>query len=774
MTPVSPGSGAWLARLVVGAVLMLAGILAVVYLAARFVVWPNVDALAARYAGTMEARLGAPVTWKAIRTDWAGLRPSIEIDGAMVGSGDRAIRAERLFATISLRALLRGEADFHELRLDRPVVPVSRRGDELTLSALPARPERPDGGGGVLPWLLQQSDVRIGGGTLVLRDEDQPRRSLQLRDISLVLKSRGVEHDARLDVGSGDSLAANLVVQAALTRDPSRDPSDRRSWSGSLQWEARQLMLRPLLDQLPGDLAETLRSALPAVVIDSVRGRVDPWMSVQLDRGIVGDVRVRLRSDDLALMLADPGASKPAAAAGGLRFTRLGTDLRIRRTPAGGIELSTYGFELEEAGGAAVRAAAPPLALVLAPDRSLERLSGGFDTFEAEPVLRLVRMFAAARATQAEPGAIERVAAAGQVSGLKLAWQRPTQAGAAAWSVEGAFERASLEVTPDAEQRKFPFKIRVPSLRAVSGTFLASQSGGRATLRTPPRAQADASAAAGTAGAGSASPGAGTIEPGSTASGATAVTFGGVLAEPEVPFTSLDSRFAWKVDRGAGPAWLTLSVERFSFANADGKGAITGSYRSGGRGAGVVDFRARIDSLQAKQVWRYLPHEVPEGVRQWVREALEAGTLEDIEAAWRGDIRDFPYRSKSQDGPGEFHLAGKARDVLFKYAADWPAIHGIAGDFEFDRASLRLQAQRATAMEVALAGIEARIDDLAQGILALQGRAEGDAGHMVRFVNASPLAAALGDVTRAMSAKGAAKLALELRLPLRDMDAFTV
>ena len=69
MTTVSRGPGAWLARLVFGAVLLLAGTIAVVYLVARFVLWPNIDSVAARYAGTVEARLGAPLTWKAIRTN---------------------------------------------------------------------------------------------------------------------------------------------------------------------------------------------------------------------------------------------------------------------------------------------------------------------------------------------------------------------------------------------------------------------------------------------------------------------------------------------------------------------------------------------------------------------------------------------------------------------------------------------------------------------------------------------------------------------------------
>src|SRR5690606_24388248 len=133
---------------------------------------------------------------------------------------------------------------------------------------------------------------------------------------------------------------------------------------------------------------------------------------------------------------------------------------------------------------------------------------------------------------------------------------------------------------------------------------------------------------------------------------------------------------SWKVDRGAGAAWLTVLVDRFDFANADGKGSLSGRYQTGGRGAGVIDLRARIDGFQAKQVWRYLPHEVPVDVRAWVRRAFEAGSLDGAEARWRGDIRDFPYRLKSQDGPGEFRFAGKLRDVLFKFDPAWPAIHG--------------------------------------------------------------------------------------------------
>src|SRR5690606_39847895 len=94
----------------------------------------------------------------------------------------------------------------------------------------------------------------------------------------------------------------------------------------------------------------------------------------------------------------------------------------------------------------------------------------------------------------------------------------------------------------------------------------------------------------------------------------------------------------------AGREWLAVQVDRLVFTTADGSASATGRYRTGGRGAGSLDLRARIGSMQASKVWRYLPYEVPADVRQWLKEALEAGRVEGGEVRWRGDIKDFPYR----------------------------------------------------------------------------------------------------------------------------------
>lgn len=769
MTTSSRDSGLWMARLVSGVVVLLASIVLVLYLGARFVVWPNIDAVAKRYAVNVEERLGTTLTWKSIQSDWTGLRPSIEITGPVLGSGEQAVRADRLFATISLRSLLLGQADFHDLVLDSPVLPLVRTGNSLSLAALGPAAEQAQAPSGLAQWLLQQPDIRIGGGTVLITDSADPRRNLRFDQVALVVRNQGSEHAARLDIGDANTLAANLVVQAELARKPMADPADWRSWAGRVQWDARQLSVQRLLAQLPAAAMAALSDKSGRLLAETVTGQIDPSLSLQLDHGKLSDARLRLRSDDLALMVAPTPTP--------LRFTRVDADLRVRENADGAIEVSASLLELAEVGGARLRATVPlPMVTLSRDDGRPERVTAGFDRIEIAPTLTLAKLLASAsnassasstsRASSASrasgapevgagvPDTLGRLTGSGQLNDVKIAWQRPSGQSPAPWSMQGGFERATLTIAPTEHQLKYPWELRIPDIHNLSGSFDANQAGGKAMVKTP----------------------------GSPAGEASMVSFGGALAEPEVPFSTLDSQFSWQVDRAAGAGWLVVRVDRFDFTNGDGKGSATGRYQTGGRGSGVVDFRARVDSMQAKRVWRYLPPELSEGLRHWIKDAFEAGTVEGAEARWRGDIKDFPYRQKApggqgtqpaQGGQGEFRFAGKTRDLLFKYSPDWPAIHGVSGEVVFDRASMRFQADRATILEVPLTGVAVRIEDLADARLEIDGRAQGDAAQMLKFVNTSPLVETIGGVTRPMVAKGPATLDLSLRLPLDDMQAAT-
>ena len=796
MFPESPrnsrGSGTWLARLVLGALLLLGLLAAVLYAGARFIVWPNIDSVVGRYAGTVEERLGTSLTWKAIHSDWTGLRPSIEIIAPVLGKGSTATRADRLSATVSLRSLLRGQAELENLVLDNPYVALHRAGDSFSLAALPARAEGPKHSPGVLQWLLQQPDVRIGGGTLVVTDVDDAGRSLRFDDVAMVLRSQGRGHALRLDIGNGHALAATLVMQADLKRKPQSDPADWRNWEGSLQLDGRQLTTHLLVAELPAATRASLQDRLGAVATESLAGRVDPSLTLQLDYGKVANARIRLRSDDLLVTLADrpadaaaapsspspssssssspasapssPAASAPTAPAAStpttgsprgaalLRFDRINLDVRVRPVADGSTEISASTLDLSEVGGARLRATNPQPVAILSPDGALARLQGGFERIDIGPVTELAKLFTAPGA--AEPGqTIHRLSGDGDLRDVTIAWQRTAADAAPSWRVRAAFERASMAMTPTEGQLKNLRALRVPDLQNVAGSFEATEAGGKAMLRTPvPATPAENNPA----------------QP-----SATAIRFGGLLVEPDVQFNSLDSQFSWKVDRSAGREWLSVQVDRLVFATVDGSASVTGRYRTGGRGAGSLDLRARVGSLQANKAWRYLPPEVPENVRRWLRESLEAGLLQDGEARWRGDIRDFPYRPKTPEDQGEFRFTAKVRDLLLKYSPEWPALHGIAGDLVFDRVGMDFRAERATLLEVPLAGVTARMEDIASGMLEVAGKAQGDVGQMLKFVNTSPLAEDIGNVTRSMVVKGPATLEVELGLPLKELKGTT-
>ena len=334
---------------------------------------------------------------------------------------------------------------------------------------------------------------------------------------------------------------------------------------------------------------------------------------------------------------------------------------------------------------------------------------------------------------------MHRVSGDGELRDVTVAWQRGAADGPPSWRVRAAFDRASLAMAPTEFQLKNPRALRVPDLQDIAGSFEATEAGGKAVLRTPAplprpmRAGARPPAAAvrlcrlGRAGRCAA---AGDHDPLRRHAG---------RAGGGVQHRSTRSS-PGRSTRAAGREWLAVQVDRLVFANADGSASVTGRYRPAAGAPASLDLRARIGSLQASKVWRYLPHEVPENVRRWIREALEAGVLEGGEARWRGDIRDFPYRLKTPEEQGEFRFTAKVRDLLLKYAPEWPALHGIAGDLVFDRVGMDFRAERATLLEVPLTGVTARMDDVASGMLEVDGKAQGDLAQMLKFVNTSPLA----------------------------------
>jgi len=149
---------------------------------------------------------------------------------------------------------------------------------------------------------------------------------------------------------------------------------------------------------------------------------------------------------------------------------------------------------------------------------------------------------------------------------------------------------------------------------------------------------------------------------------------------------------------------------------------------------------------------------------EWGRQAIQAGTLTDVQALLRGNPKRFPFR----DGQGQFLGTATFADVALDYqpGAGWPAVSegrgrlGLRGpEFFLSLDDGRLLDSRATDVQV-------RIPDVAlpSKRLLLDGTARGPAQDVIRFVQQSPLAARFGSRVDRLAFDGAAQTKVKLDL----------
>ncbi len=247
-----------------------------------------------------------------------------------------------------------------------------------------------------------------------------------------------------------------------------------------------------------------------------------------------------------------------------------------------------------------------------------------------------------------------------------------------------------------------------------------------------------------------------------------------VFEDPELPLT--DGRFEGDWTRKPVPVAAPVSGKKMEpgqtrievrlksakFRNADAEGVAAGTYVWTGSGAGEIDLKAQLSRADGTRVWRYMPRVVGEDVRHWLRASIRSGRAENADLRLRGPLDDFPFRK----GAGEFRITAKVRDARLTYAPDWPAIDGIDGSLLFERARMEINADRGQVFGSSLHKVRATVEDLDHDELVVEGEASGPTTEFLRFVNNSPVAEAVGVLTRHARAEGDGRLKLRLDIPL--------
>ncbi len=191
---------------------------------------------------------------------------------------------------------------------------------------------------------------------------------------------------------------------------------------------------------------------------------------------------------------------------------------------------------------------------------------------------------------------------------------------------------------------------------------------------------------------------------------------------------------------------------------------VTGQYWRPATGKPMIDLRASVGGAPLNTVIAHLPVGVmhPKLVEYLDRAVLD-GQMDSLALRLRGSPTDFPFDA----GSGVFDLSIPLRGVDFQFNRNWPALRAVDAQLRFYNRGLQIQAQDGQIADVALNAAEARIEDLWQPQLQIDGNLSGQLPAMHNLVLASPLLSPQSPLA-GFDWEGAGDLALSLEFPFQQ------
>ena len=260
-----------------------------------------------------------------------------------------------------------------------------------------------------------------------------------------------------------------------------------------------------------------------------------------------------------------------------------------------------------------------------------------------------------------------------------------------------------------------------------------------------------------------------------------ALEFPGIFEEPRIPVGQLQATVRWSQD--AAGRW-SVQVPQAQFANADAQGQLHARWQMGADAAerfpGDLELEGVLSRANGARVHRYLPLEVPQDARHYVRDSVRSGSASNVRFKVQGPLAQFPFDQK--DSKGVFHIAAPVRDVVYDYVpprvraageAPWPLITQLAGELVFDKAGMQVRNARGwfgEQQKVPLESIQAQIPDLATPVLDVSGHGKAALPAWLDVVARSPLAGLTEHALDRSVSAGPASLTLALHLPINHLE----
>ena len=687
-------------------------------LALRYSVLPHIE----NYRGDLERlasqRLGQSVSIGHVAASWQGISPDLTLLDVRIADaeGRPALAFSRVQAVLSWWSIPRLELNLRLLRIEEPTLNLRRdAAGKFFIAGIPLG--GPSDDGALADWVLAQSRIRIEGATLVWEDELRRAPQLILEDANLALDNDGRAHRFGLTALPPEALAAKIDVRGELR---GRHFAQLRTWTGQAYAELGYT-----------DLAVWQRWIDYPLALSRGRGAFRAWLGFK--EGRVSEVTSDVALQDVSLQLAE---NLPV-----LDLERVSGRIDAR-LPAKGFEVNGRHVEvLTRERASLTGATGRPAEKVELPDANasgagpeapLLRIAPTDFHVDWQPLVGGKDSAGSASASALDLGDLRRLAdylpldarsrqwlaqyaPQGQVTALSAKWKGNADA-LQTYTLKTGFSALSWKAQGD-----------LPGASGLTGVLEMSEKAGQVSLNAQHPT----------------------------------LDLPGVFPVSLIEMDSLKAQAGWKYAKGV----LDVELAQAEFAGPDAAGSARGTYRNTGEGPGVIDMTAALTRGNARAVWRYMPHVVGEGAREWLRDSLISGSSPEARLVLKGNLADFPFADKRS---GQFLVTVKARDVVLDYGKGWPRIEGIDGDLRFEGTGMVVNAQQGRLLGARLSATRAEIPDFDKPIstLTIKGQAEGPTAEFLKFIEQSPVGERIDHFTQDMRATGNGALQIGLMIPL--------
>ncbi len=336
---------------------------------------------------------------------------------------------------------------------------------------------------------------------------------------------------------------------------------------------------------------------------------------------------------------------------------------------------------------------------------------------------------------------LQRFAPQGQVESLTASWQGPL-ASPEQYQAKGRLRQLALAAVGE-----------VPGFQGLNAEFELNQGAGLARL---------------------------SMSQGS-------VSTPGIFQDPAIPIDQLSADVTWKLVNEN----IAVDVANLRFSNADAEGQArikwhtseVGVPATRSRFPGVLDVQASLSRADGQRVYRYLPLVIDAQARDYVRDAVLAGSAKNVQFSVRGEIDQMPATRPEQ---GEFRVTADVSNARFAYLPrslqeaqelPWPTLSDLSGKLVINGQQLQVKGAQAKLGEggaLQISKADVNIPDLMQTTVLVNAEMAGPLKDALRVVNTSPLAALTNQALGQAVAVGNADFKLQLVLPVAHIAASTV